>query len=348
MNRLNKLPPGPGSESALEENLSVPSEEAIRAMGRLSGDLILLGVGGKMGPSLARMAKWASQAASIDRRVIGVSRFSDPAIREGLEANGVETIAGDLLDENFVSSLPEVANVVHMAGFKFGTIADPSMTWGMNCYLPSLVSRKYRNSRIAAFSTGNIYGMVANLNDGSVESDVPRPVGEYAMAALGRERVFQYFSRALRVPMVLLRLNYATELRYGVLVDLAQKIWTGQPIDLSMGYVNVIWQTDANAMALTALEHAASPPFVVNIAGEPILSIRQVAANLGELLNRRVHLVGEEAPDALVSNGRRGHRLLGKPKTDSAAMIRWTADWIRGGGRILDKPTHFEDRAGNF
>jgi nucleoside-diphosphate-sugar epimerase len=216
-----------------------------------------------------------------------------------------------------------------MAGFKFGTIADPSMTWGMNCYLPSLVSRKYRNSRIAAFSTGNIYGMVANLNDGSVESDVPRPVGEYAMAALGRERVFQYFSRALRVPMVLLRLNYATELRYGVLVDLAQKIWTGQPIDLSMGYVNVIWQTDANAMALTALEHAASPPFVVNIAGEPILSIRQVAA-------------------ALVSNGRRGHRLLGKPKTDSAAMIRWTADWIRGGGRILDKPTHFEDRAGNF
>ena len=342
------LPPAPQTVAELEANLSTPSAQAVEAMGRLSGDLILLGVGGKMGPTLARMAKRASQAAGIDRRVVGVSRFSEAAVRERLEEHGVETIAGNLLDEDFVDSLPQVANVVHMAGFKFGASADPSMTWAMNCYLPSLVCRKYRDSRMVAFSTGNVYGLVANNRGGSIETDVPNPVGEYAMAALGRERIFQYFSRSLPVPVVLLRLNYATELRYGVLVDLAQKVWAEQPIDLAMGHVNVIWQADANAMALSTLEHAASPPFLVNVAGEQILSVRQTVQELGRLLSKPVHLTGSEAPDALLSNGQMGHRVIDKPQTGSAQMLRWTADWIRNGGETLGKPTKFQNRAGKF
>ncbi len=317
-------------------------------MGRLSGDLILLGVGGKMGPTLARMAKRASQVPGIDRRVVGVSRFSEAGVRERLEEHGVETIAGNLLDEAFVDSLPQVANVVHMAGFKFGASADPSMTWAMNCHLPGLVCRKYHDSRIVAFSTGNVYGLVANDRGGSVETDIPNPVGEYAMAALGRERIFQYFSRSLPVPVVLLRLNYATELRYGVLVDLAQKVWAEQPIDLAMGHVNVIWQADANAMALSALQHTASPPFVVNVAGEEIFPIRETARELGRMLNKRVHLTGIEAPDALLSNGQNGHRVLGKPQTSSAQMLHWTADWVRHGRETLGKPTGFQNREGKF
>ncbi len=346
--KSTEVPPTPQTVAELEENLSTPSAQAVAAMGRLSGDIILLGVGGKMGPTLARMAKRASQAAGMDRRVIGVSRFTEPGVRERLEDHGLETIAGDLLDEDFIGSLPQVANVVYMTGFKFGASTDPSMTWAMNCHLPSLVCRKYRDSRIVAFSTGNVYGMVANDRGGSIETDAPNPVGEYAMAALGRERIFQYFGGSLPLPVVLLRLNYATELRYGVLVDLAQKVWAEQPIDLTMGHVNVIWQADANAMALSALEHTATPPFLVNVAGEEILFIRQTAQELGRLLDRPVHLTGSEAPDALLSNGENGHRVLGKPQTGSAQMLRWTADWVRHGGKTLGKPTEFQNREGRF
>ncbi len=346
--RSADIPPTPQTVAELEEHLSTPSAQAVAAMGRLSGDIILLGVGGKMGPTLAQMAKRASQGAGVDRRVVGVSRFSELGVRQRLEDHGVETIAGDLLDEDFVGSLPQVANVVYMTGFKFGASADPSMTWAMHCHLPSLVCRQYRDSRIVAFSTGNIYGMVANDGGGSIEADVPDPVGEYAMATLGRERIFQYFSRSLPLPTALLRLNYATELRYGVLVDLAQQIWAEQPIDLRMGHVNVIWQTDANAMALSALEQTATPPFVVNIAGEEILSVRRTAQELGRLLDKPVHLTGSEAPDALLSNGENGHRVLGKPQTGSAQMVRWTADWVRRGGETLGKPTKFQNREGKF
>lgn len=342
------LPPTPQTVDELEKNLSTPSVQAVATMGRLSGDLILLGVGGKMGPTLARMAKRATQAAGIDRRVVGVSRFSGAGVREQLEEHGIETIAGNLLDKDFVDSLPQVTNVVYMAGFKFGASADPSMTWAMNCYLPSLICRKYRDSRIVAFSTGNVYGLVANERRGSDETDVPNPVGEYAMAALGRERIFQYFSGSLPLPAVLLRLNYATELRYGVLVDLARRVWAKQPIDLTMGHVNVIWQADANAMALSALEHTMTPPLVLNVAGEEILSIRETAQELGRLLETPVHLTGSEAPDSLLSNGQKGHRVLGKPQTGSAQMLRWTADWVRRGGETLGKPTEFQNREGRF
>ncbi len=340
--------PPPRTVEELEERLSRPTPRVVADLGELPGDIVVLGVGGKMGPTLARMAKRASDEAGVERRVIGVSRFSDEAARERLNRWGVETIAGDLLNERFVASLPEAANVVYMAGFKFGASAQPWMTWAMNCYLPALVCRKYAHSRIVAFSTGNVYGLVPNDSDGSIESDAPNPVGEYAMAALGRERMFEYFSRSMDVSLVLLRLNYATEMRYGVLVDLAQQIWTGQPIDLAMGRVNVIWQGDANALPLSALAHTASPPSVINVAGDEILIVRDVCERLGVLLGKTVEFVGEESADALISNGRRGHDLLGRPHVGISSMLEWTADWVSRGGPTLGKPTKFQSRDGTF
>jgi len=326
----------------LEDRLSTPTARVIEALTGLPGDIMLLGVGGKMGPTTARMALRASQEAGIARRVFGVSRFSDRSLRERMESWGIETIAGDLLDESFVDSLPEAALVVHMAGFKFGASRDTAMTWAMNCYLPALVCAKFRASRIAAFSTGNVYGMVPATGIGSAETDPPNPVGEYAMAALGRERMFEYFSDQWEIPITILRLNYATEMRYGVLVDLAQQVQANDPIDLSMGYVNVIWQADASAMALTSLAETSAPAQVLNIA------VREIALQLGEIMHQPVEFSASEAADALLSDGRRGCEMLGSPQVEAETLIRWTADWISRGGQTLGKPTKFQNREGKF
>src|SRR2546426_11108791 len=239
----------------LEDLLSEPTPGVIETLGRLEGDLILLGVAGKMGPTLARMAKRASDLAKVQRRVVGVSRFSSREQETQLQAHGIETIRCDLLDEESIARLPEVLNVIYMVGFKFGATGQEATTWAMNSYLPGVICRKFRRSKIVAFSTGNVYGLTPVSGGGSRETDVPNPVGEYAMSALGRERVCEYFSRSLKIPMALIRLNYAAELRYGVLVDLAQRVWAEQPIDLAMGYFNTIWQGDANAMTLQAFGH---------------------------------------------------------------------------------------------
>jgi nucleoside-diphosphate-sugar epimerase len=280
--------------------------------------------------------------------VIAVSRFSEAGLKERLESWGVETFAGDLLDERFVASLPDVPLVVYLAGFKFGASSDPAQTWAMNCYAPSLVCRKFAGSRIVAFSTGNVYGMVPVRRGGSQESDPPRPVGEYAMATLGRERIFEYFSRQHNLPLALLRLNYASEMRYGVLVDLALAIRAGQPIDLAMGYVNVIWQADANAMALAALAHASSPPLVVNVAGPETLRVRDACQSLASLMNTHVEFLGDEGSEAFLSDGRLGYELLGRPELSVERLIDWTADWIARGGPTLGKPTKFQSRDGRF
>ena len=338
----------PSSVEELEDRLSTPTTCVIETLAELPGDLIFLGVGGKMGPTMARMAVRASQEAGTKRRVIGVSRFSDPAVRNKLESSGVEVIAGDLLDESFVDNLPEAELVVYMAGFKFGASRDTAMTWAMNCYSPALVCRKFASSRITAFSTGNVYGMVPVAGSGSIETDTPNPVGEYAMAALGRERIFQYFSQQRDIPLAILRLNYAAEMRYGVLVDLAQQVQANEPINLSMAYVNVIWQADANAMALAALAQASTPESVLNIVGPEMLSVREVAIQLGQLLQKPVQFSGIESTDALLSDGRRGRELLGHPHVNAEALIRWTADWISRGGETLGKPTKFQNREGNF
>lgn len=345
---MAELPERIGGGEQLENLLSEPTEAVVQAMNRLEGDVLILGVGGKMGPSLARMVERALRIAGVQRRVIGVSRFSQAGLEKALQQDGIETIRGDLLDEGFVDSLPDAANVVFMTGQKFGTAADASATWAMNVYVPTLVCRRYATSRILAFSTGNVYPFVATNCGGSVETDSPQPVGEYGMSALGRERMFEFFSRRQQMPVTIVRLNYAVEMRYGILVDLAQLVLAGEPIDLTMGYANVIWQGDANALALAALADAASPPFVVNVAGPELLDVRAACEALGRLLEKPPQFTGEPAATALLSNADRAYARYGRPRVALDQLIRWTADWLRHGGTVSHKPTHFQARDGRF
>lgn len=332
----------------LEERLSRPTERVVRTLAHLPGDIVLLGAGGKMGPTLARMAKRASDEAGVARRVIGVSRFGNDTIVRQLQTHGIETIRGDLLDAAFVDSLPPAPNVVYMAGLKFGTTGNEPLCWAMNTWLPSLVCRKFIRSRIVAFSTGNVYGPVPIERGGSVESDEPNPVGEYAMSCLGRERIFQFFSQSRQTPLAILRLNYACELRYGVLVDLAARIYAGQPIDVSVGHVNVIWQGTANAHALCALADAASPAKILNVAGPETLSVRGICRQIAQQLNATAQFTGEESGRALLSNASRANGRYGPGEVSAAQLADWIAAWISSDGETLGKPTHFEVSDGRF
>lgn len=340
--------PTPANVEQLEELLSRPSDAVIRSLAKLDRDLLILGVGGKMGPSLARQARRAFDAAGVKRRVIGVSRFSQPGLREQLEAWGIETLSCDLLDEEQVAKLPQIDQVIAMTGMKFGAADQPARTWAMNCYLPAIYMRHFRQSRFAVFSSGNVYGLAPLAEGGSRETDPVRPVGEYAVTVLGRERMVEYFSRELSLPTVILRLNYAVELRYGVLVDLAHKVFRGEPIDLAMGYTNVIWQTEANALALQALELASCPPTVLNLAGPEMLSVRTICERFAERFGKPVQFRGEPAPDAFLNNGGKAHALFGRPEVSADQMIIWIADWVARGGAHLGKPTHFENRVGSY
>ncbi|MCI0461600.1 MAG: NAD-dependent epimerase/dehydratase family protein [Gemmataceae bacterium] len=332
----------------LEELLSEPTAGAIDTLARLPGDLVILGVGGKMGPTLARMARRASDSAGVRRKVVGVARFSDPTLEQRLQANGIETVRCDLLDPAQVGRLPDAPNVIAMLGMKFGATGQEALTWAMNAHLPAVVCTRYRQSRVVAFSTGNVYGLTPVLLGGSCETDALNPVGEYAMSCVGRERLYEHFSRAWGIPAAILRLNYACEMRYGVLADIARKVWAGEPVDLAMGHLNAIWQADANSMALCALDHVSSPPLTLNLAGPELLSVRRLAEEFGRLLDRPLSLHGAEAPDALLSNSQLAHRLFGYPRVGVGQMVRWVADWVRRGGPSLDKPTHFEARDGRF
>jgi nucleoside-diphosphate-sugar epimerase len=343
-----ELPAAIRDVAHLDELLSEPSDAAVEALRRANGDVLVLGVAGKMGPTLARMTRRAMDAAGLPHRVIGVSRFSSPDQRRTLEAFGVETIQCDLLDESALAGLPDVPHVVFMAGRKFGSTGNEPLTWAMNAYLPARVCARYRSSRIVVFSTGNVYGLTPHGRGGSREGDLPAPVGEYAMSCLARERMVEYFSDTGGIPVAILRLNYATEMRYGVLVDLARRVSRREPVDVTMGYFNTIWQGDANAMALAALTHASTPASIVNIAGPEEVSVRSAATELARLLDADVTFTGREADDALLSNGSRGWALLGRPRLDLDRLISWTADWTRRGGDHLGKPTQFESRAGRF
>lgn len=334
--------------ASLENRLSEPTAGVVDVLGRLEGDILFLGVGGKMGPTLARMARRASDAAGVRRRILGASRFSDPRLESALQAHGIQTLRCDLLAPDQLERLPEVPNVVFMTGMKFGSTGQEALAWAMNAYLPGMVCQRFRRSRIVAFSTGNIYGLSPVALGGSVETDVLRPIGDYSMSCVGRERIFEHFSRTLGIPMVLLRLNYATELRYGVLVDLAQRVLAGEPVDLTMGHLNALWQADANAMSLQAFALTESPPRVLNLAGPELLSVRRLAEQCGALLGRPVTFRGSEAADAYLSNGQLGHQLFGYPRVGARQMVEWIADWVRRGGESLGKPTHFEIRDGNF
>ena len=326
------------SVAELETLLSDPPQFVVDAMRRIDGDLIVLGVAGKMGPTLARMARRASDVAGVRRRIVGVARFSQPEMEAALHAQGVETIRCDLLDERAIDRLPDAPNVVFMA----------VRVRSMNCHLPALVCRRYFRSRVVAFSTGNVYGLTPAGGHGSTEGDAPSPVGEYAMSCLGRERMFEYFSASQGVRTAILRLNYAVEMRYGVLADLARRVAAGETIDVTMGYFNAIWQADANAMALASLAYVETPPLILNLAGPQELSVRATCEQLGRLLGRAASFTGQEARDALLSNGARAWSLFGPPSVSASQLIAWTADWVARGGASLDRPTHFESRDGRF
>ena len=332
----------------LEELLSEPTEGVVRTLGSLDGDIVLLGVAGKMGPTLARMAKRASEMAGVKRRVIGVSRFSSPSLENQLRAWGVETIRCDLLDAGSLAKVPDAANIVFMAGMKFGSTGREWLTWAINAFLPGLVADRYRDSRIAVFSTGNVYGLSPVTAGGSREEDELNPSGEYAMSCVGRERIFEHFSRANKTQMTILRLNYASELRYGVLLDIAQRVHVGQPVSLSMGHLNTIWQADASAMTLQSLRCATLPPNVINVTGPELLSVRHIAEQFGKKLGKPVHFEGTESSDALLSNPGKSYELFGRPRVSAQQMIDWIADWVSKDGSTLQKPTHFEERAGHF
>jgi nucleoside-diphosphate-sugar epimerase len=332
----------------LEDLLSEPTENVIRTLGDLDGDIVVIGVGGKMGPTLARMAMKASALAGVRRRVTGISRFSSPSLKRQLEGWGIETVSCDLLDPAFPACLPDAASVIFMAGMKFGSTGQEWLTWTTNSFLPGLIADRYRGSRIAVFSTGNVYGLSPVTNGGSREEDALNPAGEYAMSCVGRERIFEHFSRIHKTKMTMLRLNYASELRYGVLVDIAQRVYAGQSVPLSMGYLNTIWQADASAAALESLGCATSPPLVVNITGPELLSVRWVAQEFGKRFGKAVRFAGTESHDALLSNAAKSYELFGRPRVSAPQMIDWIADWISRGGTTLAKPTHFEERVGQF
>lgn len=341
------LPGRISSVEELEELLSRPTERVCEALSALRGDLLLLGVGGKMGLSLARMARRAWQQVGHPGRVIGVSRFGAGG-EEAFQAHGIETIRCDLLDPRQRQQLPHAANVVVMTGRKFGSTGDEPLTWAMNALLAADVCRQFAGSRIVAFSTGNVYGMVPVASGGSREEDRPQPVGEYAQSCLGRERFYQYCSQALGIPSALIRLNYACDLRYGVLVDLATRVWNRQPVDLAMGFFNTIWQGDANAQTLSAFSHLTTPPWLVNVTGETILSVREVCLDLSRRWGIPVEFTGTEADTALLSNSARAKSLWGPTRVSSGQLLNWVADWIEHGHPSLGKPTHFESRAGQF
>ena len=336
------------SEAALDVALSAPSSGLLASLRSTPGDIVILGAAGKMGPTLARMARRALDELGTRDRVIAVSRFSSTKAEQSLRDGGIETIRCDLLDRSAVAALPDAPNVIFMAGQKFGTRDAPSSTWAMNVVLPSIAAERYAASRIVAFSTGNVYALSAVTGGGSRESDAPLPIGEYAMSCLGRERIFEDASARRGTRVAIVRLNYAIDLRYGVLVDIASRVQRGEPIDLRMGHVNVIWQGDANDWALRCLAHASAPPFVVNVTGHETLAVRELAGRLGELLHRAPVFAGREAPDALLSNASLAHSLFGPPSVSTPTLLEWVSEWVRSGQPLLGKPTHFEERTGAF
>ena len=335
-------------ESELEEALSQPHVRDVELMRRLQGDVAVLGAGGKMGPSLARRIRRAADAAGVRTRVIAVSRFSDPALAPALEADGIECVACDLLDTRQVDTLPDCANVLYLSGMKFGSTDRPDLTWMQNTLAPALVARRYAGSRIVAFSTGNVYPLVDPATGGCDESVGPAPVGEYAQSCLGRERVFEYAARERGTPILLFRLFYAVDLRYGTLPDVARKVWSGEPVDVTVGHVNAIWQGDANSYALRSLELCASPALALNVTGPDAISVRDAASFFAARFGREARIVGREGGPCLLGDASLAVRLLGPPTLTPPQLMELCAAWVESGGRSLGKPTKFERTDGRF
>jgi len=332
----------------LEDRLATPSDRDLDAIRRIEGDFIILGAGGKMGPSLARRIKRAVVAVGSSSRVLAVSRFSSADPVRDLSRDGIEAIPCDLLDRDQVAGLPHCPNVLFLSGRKFGSTDRPDVTWATNTIVPYHAASRYRTSRIVVFSTGNVYPLVKPDSGGSIETDPPEPIGEYAQSCLGRERIFEYYSREYGTPCLLYRLNYAVDLRYGVLVDIASRVYAGEAVSLAVPAFNVIWQGDANSYALRCLAHCASPPRVMNITGPETISVRRAAAYFARAFEREAFLNGEESDRALLSNASACHSLLGDPEVSLEELMQWVAHWIALGGETLNKPTRFEVADGKF
>lgn len=332
------------AEHNLEDVLSEPSLATKEAVSALAGDIVVLGAGGKMGPTLAMMLRKASR----DKGIYAVSRFSDKAVKARIEEAGIVTIELDMLDESLYGQLPSVDNVFYLAGMKFGAAGNQPLTWALNSLLPALVARRYSNARIVAFSTGNVYPLVDVAGPGASEQMAPDPIGEYAQSCLGRERMFQYFSQVNGTPVTLVRLNYANEPRYGIIVDLALKTLNDEPIDLTMGSVNLIWQRDANDYIIRSISLAQSPPAILNVTGPETVPIRQLAGLIGDKLRKKPRFVSEEASTALLSDASYCFSKFGYPQTSLEQMVSLIVDWVASGKGVLNKPTKYDVRDGKF
>lgn len=327
--------------------LQKPSERLVREIAALDGDVLILGAGGKMGPDLATLARKAIALSGVRKRVIAVARFSNAEVKHGLDVQGIETIKCDLLEED-LGALPDAANVLYLAGTKFGTTGNEPYTWAMNAWLPGRMASRYKNSRIVVFSTGNVYPLVPVRSGGATEETLPAPIGEYAQSCLGRERIFQYFSSKYDTPALIYRLNYANDVSYGVLLEIGRSVREQKPVDLRMGYVNVIWQGDANEIALRSLAHCSVPPKILNVTGGETTSVRNVSETFGRIFGVEPEFLHQEQETALLSNASEAVRLFGPPRVSVQQMIELAAAWIDAGGKTLNKPTHFQERDGKF
>jgi len=336
------------SVNELEQTLATPSKNLIEDVANLEGDIMLLGAGGKMGSSLARLARRAIEASGVRKKVIAVSRFSNTSLVSELQADGIEVIQADLLEDRALDALPGVANIIYMVGMKFGSSGNQPLTWGMNTFLAGKVAERFRESRIVAFSTGNVYPLVPVDSGGATEDGATGPVGEYAQSCLGRERLFEYGSQRYGTQTLLFRLNYANDLRYGVLLDVARAVFEGHPIDLSMGYANVIWQGDANEVALRSLNHCNSPAEILNVTGPKTVAIRWLAKEFSKHFSKEPIFENTEQETALLSNASKMTKLFGKSSVSLEQMITWTAHWLKIDGETLSKPTGFQQREGKF
>jgi len=301
-----------------------------------------------MGPGLARVAKQAIDKAGINKKIIGVARFSEPGLQEQLNSEGIETISADLLNEDDLQALPQEKNVLYLAGTKFGTTGKESLTWAMNSYLPGRVAQKFKNSRIVVFSTGNVYPLVPVVSGGATEDLPPEPIGEYAQSCLGRERIFQYFSLKNNTPVLIYRLNYANDVTYGVLHEIAKSVKENQPVDLSMGTASVIWQGDANEIAIRCLKHCSAPAKILNVTGPETVSLRWLAEQFGKMLGVTPEFINEERSTSFLSNAAESFRLFGYPKVTLKQMMEVILEWLNEGGKTLNKPTHFSERKGKY
>ncbi len=347
MHLSHSLPELIHTEEELHEVMTCPDEALINFIASLNSPLLILGAGGKMGPTLTVLAHRAVQAAGRGPQIIAVSRYSDPKVRKWLEAQGVQTLAADLMDRSSVAKLPDSENIIYMIGWKFGTTGNPARTWAVNTLIPSFVADRYPHARFAALSSGNVYPLAPVSGSGSLESDPLTPMGEYANSCVARERIFEFYAQKNDTPVTLVRLSYALDLRYGVLVDIAQKVFAGESVDVGMGYANGIWQGDANAMVIRSLALASTPATALNLTAHRF-SVREVAYTFGHFLDCPVKIVGEEQESALLSDLRKLHASLGQPPMQLETIIRWTAHWIKQKGRLLGKPTHFETRDGVY